>query len=599
MQLSEAGNLTQAPVREVIRRSLAALHDAADVPLRAIQGLEEKLASNAFNLVAVGQFKRGKTSVVNALIGEDLLPVGLVPLTSIVTVLGYGERLSILVRYEDGRAEEITRGRLREFVTEAGNPRNEKRVSEVAIAYPSAWLKAGLKLVDTPGIGSVYEHNTDVAQRFLPQADAVLFLLSVEQPASQAERDYLKEAARLAGRVFVLVNKADLVGEAELRELLEFIRRALGDALGDAAHLFPVSARLALEAHGKNSEALMARSGFPAFCEGLRAFLSDEKEQVFLGSVARNALRFIAQARLELVLESKALAAPLQELEQKLCRFQLRREDLLAARNEHAVLIRDGQKKLLHEVVEKDLESFEGELVADIGRLVERRFEENRDLPSRKLAAMLHQQAVGEIRTRFDTWRAREDEKVSGEFQAASQRVAARLATAVDELYRFAADLFAVSYQAIHAETLWSADSRLRYKFWQARSSLYMLGSSATLSLPRFIADRMIVRRAREAAIDAVQTQSGRVRHDFQQRLEQSALAFEAAMAGNVSAVLDGLDRALRESRARQKGAKAQADERRKAIQAALARLDPVRAALEGIASIRCETGGRAPCSDA
>lgn len=587
MELSEAGNLIQAPVRQVLEQCLATLREGGDLPRQAREALEQKLASNTLNLVAVGQFKRGKTSVINALIGEELLPVGVVPLTSIVTVLSYGERLSITVRHEDGHGEEIPRERLHEFVTETGNPRNEKRVSEVTIAYPSAWLNAGVKLVDTPGMGSVYEHNTDVAQRFLPKADAVLFLLSVEQPASHVERDYLKEVARLASRIFVLVNKADLVGEAELRESVEFTRRALSDTLGGNSRLFPVSAKLALDGHKQGSKELLRRSGFPAFSERLRAFLSSEKDEVFLRSVARNALRLISQARFERELELRALSAPLQELEQKLRRFQARRQDLLGARDEYVVLVKAEQKKLLREVVEKDLETFETELVRDIAAQVERQFEEKRGLPGRNLAETLHQQAVEEIRRRFDAWRKAEDEKVSTTFQATCERVAARLDTAVDELYRFAADLFAVRYEAIRAETLWSEDARFRYKFWEQPGSLYMLASSAVLALPRFIGDRMILRRAREAAIDAVRTQSGRVRYDFQQRLERSTLAFETTMLTNVATVLEGLDRALREGTARQQSGEAKAGARRQSIQASLRRLEQARAHVEGIADGR------------
>jgi GTPase SAR1 family protein len=584
MQLCEAGNLTQPPVRDVLRRVLALLRKGGDVPPSAIEALEGKLASNAFDLVAIGQFKRGKTSVINALIGEELLPVGVLPLTSIVTVLGYGEALSILVRYEEGRSEEIPRERLREFVTEAGNPHNEKHVSEVAIAFPSEWLKEGLRLVDTPGIGSVYQHNTDVARRFLPKADAVLFLLSVDQPASQAELDYLKEAARLASRIFVLVNKADLVGEAELSELLQFTRRALADLPGQGASLFAVSARLALEGRKRSCEELIARSGFPAFLQRLKSFLSGEKEEVFLRSLARAGLRLVAQARLELELELKALAAPLDELEQKLQRFRSRRSELLAARDEYLVLARAERNRLLRDVVEQDLAAFEGLLAAEIGRLVERRFEESRGQPARKLAETLHRHAVEEVRSRFDAWRAEEDRKVSGAFAAACTRIATRLDAAVDDLYRFAADLFAVSYDAIRAEALWDEDSRLRYKFWHQPASLYLLASSAVLALPRFVGERMILRRAREAAVDAVHTQSGRVRYDFQQRLERSALAFEAAMSASIANVLEGLERAFSNGTAQQKTGKADADRRRRSIESALDRLAEARGELQGIA---------------
>lgn len=139
--------------------------------------LKEKIETNAFNLVVVGQFKRGKTSLINALLGAPLLPVAVVPLTSIVTIIKYGDALRVIVRFNDGRVSEIKQESLPEYVTEKGNPKNEKDVSEVVITYPSAYLKGGVRLIDTPGVGSIYQHNTDVAYRYLPKSDAVLFLL--------------------------------------------------------------------------------------------------------------------------------------------------------------------------------------------------------------------------------------------------------------------------------------------------------------------------------------------------------------------------------------------------------------------------------------
>ncbi|MGE5301292.1 MAG: dynamin family protein, partial [Acidobacteriota bacterium] len=140
------------------------------------EDLREKIETNAFNLVVVGQFKRGKTSLINALLGADILPVAVVPLTSIATVMTYGEALRIMVYFNDGNVAEIRPESLPEYVTEKGNPKNVKDVNEVVVTHPSHYLKGGVRLIDTPGVGSIYQHNTDVAYRYLPKSDAVLFL---------------------------------------------------------------------------------------------------------------------------------------------------------------------------------------------------------------------------------------------------------------------------------------------------------------------------------------------------------------------------------------------------------------------------------------
>ena len=180
--------------------------------------LSEKVRTNTLNLVVVGQFKRGKTCLINALMGVDLLPTGVVPLTSIVTILTYREALHIEVSFQDGNVAKIDPRELVEYVTEPGNPKNAKNVKEVLVSYPSPYLKDGVRLVDTPGVGSVYIHNTDVAYEYLPNCDAALFLLSVEQPVSQAEIDFLKDVQQYSDKIFFLLNKIDYVTDREIKE---------------------------------------------------------------------------------------------------------------------------------------------------------------------------------------------------------------------------------------------------------------------------------------------------------------------------------------------------------------------------------------------
>ena len=185
---------------------IAGLEHLAGFPL---DELMEKVRTNTLNLVVVGQFKRGKTCLINALMGVDLLPTAVVPLTSIVTVLTYGEAMHIEVAFQDGEVRAIDPQNLVDYVTEPGNPKNLKNVKEVLVRYPSPYLKDGVRLVDTPGVGSVYLHNTDIAYQYLPNSDAALFLLSVDQPVSQAELDFLKDVQQYSDKIFFLLNKID------------------------------------------------------------------------------------------------------------------------------------------------------------------------------------------------------------------------------------------------------------------------------------------------------------------------------------------------------------------------------------------------------
>ncbi len=103
--------------------------------------IEEKLSKNRFHLVVLGQFKRGKSTFINSLLAESVLPTAVVPLTSIVTLLKYGNEERVEVLFENGTVKKISRGELADYVTERGNPDNEKGVLHVEMAYPSGRVR--------------------------------------------------------------------------------------------------------------------------------------------------------------------------------------------------------------------------------------------------------------------------------------------------------------------------------------------------------------------------------------------------------------------------------------------------------------------------
>jgi hypothetical protein len=103
---------------------------------------------------------------------------------------------------------------------------------QVEISHPAPILHHGVVLIDTPGIGSTYDHNTDVTYEFLPQVDAAIFIASVDPPLSRAEKDFLVAIREHAAKLFFILNKVDYVADAERRELVEFLRTVLATELG-------------------------------------------------------------------------------------------------------------------------------------------------------------------------------------------------------------------------------------------------------------------------------------------------------------------------------------------------------------------------------
>jgi GTP-binding protein EngB required for normal cell division len=537
------------PAASSSRAQLAqALRDAA--VLRGIDGeaiawLDRKLAEQSFNLVVAGQFKRGKSSVINSLLGDRLLPVGVIPLTSVVTLIRSGTAPRGQVEFLDGRTQELLLETLAEFVTERGNPKNAKGVRQVIIEHPSAWLADGVQLIDTPGIGSVYQHNTDVTQQYLPKADAVLLIASVDQPVSCAELEFLAGIRQYAGKVFCLLNKIDYVQKDELAEAVRFAREAIRSALETEVPIFAVSARLALDSHladGKSS----VESGFPDFEYALHRFMTHERRTVWIHSVARSLLRILAQARFALELEAKILTTPLSEIEDKLAAYEAKKREFERALRDYQVLMDSGARALVKDEIEPALEKFKlGERTRICALVEEWSSAESAALPVRKLDAMLEQRSKKEIRSAYDGWLAREDVAASAAFEKLCGRFWAEMQSSVDELVRYSSELFAVRFEAVPDDSRWSPESGFYYKFWYEPPGLATLASSLVAILPRFLAAKLILRRWRAQALELVEVQAGRLRYDFEQRVQKSAQDARGRMVRRIQATLAGIEAAI------------------------------------------------------
>jgi GTP-binding protein EngB required for normal cell division len=265
--------------------------------VQSCEGLMAKLAEDRFTIAVLGQFKRGKSSLLNAIIGRNLLPTGILPLTTVITVIRFGTRERLVI-HRKGRQfpQDEPIAVLSDYVTGQHNPENQKGIETVVIELPLPYLRRGLQFVDTPGVGSALKANTETTYSFLPNCDAVLFVTGADGPLSEAELELLTAIRRYAGKIFFVLNKIDLVpDESEAVQVIEFAKSVLGRALGvPEINLIPVSARRGLEASLSRSPSQFARSGLLDLEKTLAQFLSSDREAVFLKAVvdgARGLLR--------------------------------------------------------------------------------------------------------------------------------------------------------------------------------------------------------------------------------------------------------------------------------------------------------------------
>ncbi len=549
----------------------------------ACEDLKEKVRSNAFNLVVVGQFKRGKTSLINALLGVEILPVAVVPLTSIVTIMTWGEALRIKVYFNDGKIAEIKPESLVEYVTEKGNPKNVKDVREVVLTYPSPYLKDGVRLIDTPGVGSIYQHNTDVAYQYLPKSDAALFLLSVDQPMSKAELDFLKDVKEYSNKIFFVLNKADYLRENDLKESIEFSKNGLKEAMNSEVKLFPVSARLALEGTAAKSDELVRKSMLPLFSKDLNRFLMEEKGNVLLLSVTNNLLRSISQAKLELQLELKSLTTPLEELKEKISAFENKKGEVAQVKRDFEILLEGEVSRLTKGQLEDDLQRFVRDLMPHEQAHLTEQFELNKGLSLKDLRNALEEAIIDHVKQAFITWRAMEDERLAKAFETICKRFITKINETVDELLRYSSELFSVPFDTVKAEALWSVKSGFYFRFKEQPVGTLVIASTLTLALPKFIGDKIVLKKMREYLQRAVTMQAARAGTDFEERLDKSKLDFRWEMFQKIDATIEGIASAIEKGMTQRSKGSQEVEERKRLLAGTTGKLDGIKSRLARI----------------
>lgn len=344
---------------EIIGSSIGAGSPLCD----RLAALRQRLQRQHLQVAVLGQFKRGKSTFVNALIGGAVLPTGVVPLTAIPTFISWSEEPTVHVRFADRRPPERfaaadaegLRDILSGFVTEEANPKNRLGIERVEVFYPGAVLSGGTVLIDTPGIGSTLTHNTEAALRVLLECDASLFIVSADPPITEAELNYLRRLKPKIGRIFFVVNKVDYLVGDERRAVVEFLRKVLTDeALIDpGSTIFSVSAKSGLLARRMEDREAWKLSGMADIEQQFETYLATEKTQSLHDAIKRKTADLLAIAIAGIEMRIKTLEMPIEQLQQSSLRFAQAMESIDAERLTLGDLLSGEKRRLMHELERK------------------------------------------------------------------------------------------------------------------------------------------------------------------------------------------------------------------------------------------------------
>ena len=280
-----------------------------------VRQLVARINEGRFFVACVGQFKRGKSTLLDAFVGEPILPTGVVPVTTVPTVLRYGDtrtaRVLIDACWHTIRPEELP-----QYVSEELNPENSKQVAGVEVFLPSPLLASGMCLVDTPGIGSVFSGNTETTKDFIPQIDAAILVVGADPPISGEELALIEAVAVNVDEILIVLNKIDRVSVAERQQASEFATKVLeGRLKRPVGQIYEVSA---LNRLNNSADA----DDWNNLIENLKLLASKSGQAMTRSAAERGMRRFSASLQRSIDERVRALKEPIANSEQRIANLR-------------------------------------------------------------------------------------------------------------------------------------------------------------------------------------------------------------------------------------------------------------------------------------
>lgn len=512
---------------------------------QSVSAVVRKLDEERFYLAVLGNFKRGKSTFINALLGSPILPTGVVPLTSVVTKLSYDVDDRAVVTYEDGGKRTIELDALEDYITERGNPGNQKSIAEVDVLVNSPLLQRGVILVDTPGIGSTYISNTRATYDFLSKLDAAIIVIGSDPPISEVELDFVREVKPNVEGLFFVQNKMDRANAKDWNEALLFSKTVLEKDLKMDIKLYPLSSLNALEAKSRNDKEKLLESGLPVLEADLERFIMVEKGQLLLRSASRKLQRIVSDLRTSVDMEQRVMCEMSQTLDDKISWLEKEIGSVKRRMDEIEYLI-DGGVDRVTKTFDEELDAFKRTNRPLLMSRLDEFFDElGPDHSAKTFAERTEQFLTACITDTYKPFIEMQGEKFTASFGDIVARFE-READALDESFKQEVSAM------FNIEIIRSVPSALdlgksRFYFDRAAVLNYnsVIPAEMPFLLPKPLYQRTMRKRAMSAMVDDLDKYGGRIRYDLVYRLSESARRVKSEQRTRLMATVDTMNEAV------------------------------------------------------
>jgi nucleoid DNA-binding protein len=472
-------------------------------------------------------------------------------LTSIVTLIHDGNPVEAQVHYFDGRIESVGLDALAAYITEKQNPENVKGVKHLTIQYPSEFLQGGVVLVDTPGLGSVYAHNTDVTYGFIPQVDAAIFLLSTDPPMTKMEYDFLRQIKPTIPRFLFVLNKIDHMDEKEWTESLDFSRDMIIHELKDETiTVYPVSARMGLEGKIRSDHALLDASRFPMFEQALMDYLQNDTRATLIQSAMIKGERYLTTVRSLLNIQRQLVEGASEEIQGKFQRFIQMEKDISRQRADMQILLKETIQSMamgVHDEIRKSITAVMPALSKELDDYVDQM--EQRPFRQSQQAIQAWIEARG--RVWFDDLREKLERDLRIRLDQEEVHLTRQTQQILDQIVAESAGIFNVTLPAADLSMVIALDDDFYYRFGDLSTPHLMVDVSqlGVALLPWKIRNQYIKRIYRDKLAQQMDRNVGRTREDFANRVQKGLQItrdrLDGIIAETLTTIKNVIDRAM------------------------------------------------------
>jgi GTP-binding protein EngB required for normal cell division len=539
---------------------LAEEFDAEQVAADA-RSVAERVSEGRFYVACIGQFKRGKSTVLNALVGQNVLPTGVVPVTTIPTIIRHGTRLVARVRFETSGWTDIPVEAVVEYVSEEKNPENEKQVAALEIFVPSPLLATGMCFVDTPGLGSVFTGNTAATQAFIPHIDAALVVIGADPPLAGEELALVEAVAKNVQDFIIVLNKADRTTDAERAAAVAFARRQLEKRLQrPVGSLLEISAAEQLEHRGTGRDWGKLTADLSQLVEGSGRRLIRTACERGLQRISEQLLAIFAEER-------EALQRPIDESERRIAAMRGTIADAQRSVRELGYLFMAEQRHLSDMFVERH-KAFLARILPEAEREFDAALHSGPSSFGPSYRRRVFHEAQHIAQRYIVPWLKPEQEEAEKEYR----RVALRFVEMANDFLKRLADAgipeLARVPHALDAERGFRIRSQFTFmEFIELAQPASPLRWLADLVLGLVGARKIIENEAREFLAHLLETNSTRVQSDILNRVQESRAQLET----EIRKLLHEVSRVAEHALARARKVKQEGEP---AVRAALERLE-------------------------